>query len=209
MRRYLLRQFLKNTASVFGATMGEAHRAPLVCELEADPIARDLDGPGEIVVLDFDGIESATASYLKATLLWLLGRSGSAASSVPDAANAPLNVYPVVAGLNAEVSGELDELLRGHGRSCLELVRMVGDEILSARLRGPLDKTLRETLAILTEAGCATATELHQRYPQERPITVTAWNNRLSDLTTRRLARRTRQGRQWLYQALSREVSDG
>jgi len=209
MRRHTLRQFLHGAASVFGASMGEEHLAPLVREIDADPAARDMDGPGVVVVLDFSGIESATASYLKATLLWLLGRSGNVASTAPGGASGPWNIYPMVAGLNAEISEELEELLHRHERPCLELLRDNETAIFAVRQRGPLDQMLRATLLLLADVGGATATELHQRFPQPRPITVTAWNNRLSELNVRRLVRRTKHGRQWWYQTLAQEVVNG
>ena len=51
-----------------GASLGEAHLRALGVGLRAKVIP---PGSGETVLLDYRGIHTATASYLKSTLLWL------------------------------------------------------------------------------------------------------------------------------------------
>lgn len=215
MRRYKLQELLPGAEAFYGRAMGSEHLRPLLRTLGASPAVRDLGGLGEVVVLDFSGLAVATGSYLKATVLELLlaGAAAAAAGEFKDGERLidPLNVYPVVAGLNAEIAEELDVVLRGQQepRCCLQILEEDEGIIASARRLGPLDPVLVETLDHVAVLGRATASELHQQFPQPRPISVTAWNNRLNDLNARRLLRRVRHGRQWTYCALAREVIHG
>lgn len=190
-----------------GATLGQEHLRPLRQRLR--------DEGGDIVVLDFSGIESATASYLKATIVWLIQ---SARLSVTDGLNygrapgphdpVPLAIYPLVAGLTTEVREELNDVLPTYRLPCLETLKHSDRRVLRAALHGPLDDALSDTLRALTECGSGTASSLHVRF-QDRKISTTGWNNRLADLHQLRLAVRRKVGRQWLYEPVAAEVTNG
>ena len=190
-----------------GATLGQEHIGPLRRRLE--------NTSDQIIIVDFSGIQSATASYLKATILWLiesarlsasgeLNRSGARGPHDPLA----LPIYPLVAGLNAEVRNELDDILLAYRTPCLETLDHSDQKILRAILHGTLDNALSDTLAVLTQCGSATATSLHDRF-HDRKISATGWNNRLADLHELRLALRRKVGRQWLYEPVAAEVKNG
>jgi len=207
VRRYRLLREEASGAHVYGATMARADVSSVVADvIQLTSTEGSLD-----VVLDFSGIVSATASYLKRTVLWLhdcalLAAEGRPAEEHEDAP-IPLDIYPFVTGLAEEVSLELEDVLFQHNRICLEVPFDVAPEISKARLIGPLDPALRQTLVMLTRMQRATATELHQAHALDRQkITVNAWNNRLSDLFSRRLARRTKAGRHWVYEPVVPEV---
>jgi hypothetical protein len=116
----------------------------------------------------------------------------------------PLNIYVFVTNLSDEVRAELNEVLVQQNRICLEILPDVTTSIAAARLLGPLDPALQETLDLLIRMRQATATELHNADAAKR--TVNAWNNRLSDLFYRRLARRSKVGRHWVYEPVAPEV---
>lgn len=210
MRHYILRQQNPLVTQAIGATLGQDHLAPLVRSLRSDP---DLTvGPGEIVVLDFSGLEAATSSYLKATILWLVeaGRLAAGGEQTPGEprAPAPLNVFPVVTGLSAEIREELNDVLLSRSMPCLEASHYDDISIQQARLLGFLDVEKLSTLEILVREHETTAPRLHEKYASTG-IGATGWNNRLTALHRLRLARRTKQGRQWVYSSLAKEVMRG
>jgi hypothetical protein len=192
-------------------TLGEQHLGRFLKTLtKSSPSLRQPEELGELVVVDFKGIESATGSYLKATVVRLLQLGAASvnarAEQDPDTW---LNVYPLVANLNAELSDELDQVLAIQEVPCLEVVKAGDDGVIAAKLRGPLDRALRETLRAVEELRSATATALSERFAADAKIATTAWNNRLSDLCVRRLVRRRRVGRQWVYEPVARQVQLG
>jgi hypothetical protein len=192
---------------VAGATQGHEHLRHLLPHLQRRQ--------GEIVVLDFTGIESATASYLKATILWLIqcavlppspgGRSSLYERGPYDLR--PLDIYPVVAQLGEDVREELDAVLPGYRLPCLEAVRHSEHQISQGVLHGPLDAALADALDVLTASRGGTATFLCER--SGGAISVTGWNNRLAELHSLRLATRRKEGRQWVYEPIIAEVSRG
>lgn len=187
-----------------GATMAQQDLRPIVEELRA------VRSMATTIVLDFAGIEMTNGSYLRGTLLWLQA-AGIAAAELEEGARRPpegiepLNVFPVATNLSADVSEELDIALRAE-----RLPYLVGrvsevDRIVDLVRVGHLDPALDATLTALAAEKRATAGDLCSRYPQKPEIKPPAWSNRLSELYRLRLARREREGRQWIYTALSEE----
>jgi hypothetical protein len=197
-----------------GATVGESDLLPLIHLLKQ----KRQEPEASIIVLDFAGIVSATGSYLKATVLWLLrcGQLSAAdqhrpAGDMPTQdhwAIRPLAIYPVVTGLNSEVRGELQMVLNNNALPLLEVADSKGDILTKGRLIGTLDPTLLLTLQRLAKIGPSSASSLAAHYPEER-VTTTAWNNRLAELHRLRLVTRTKEGRQFFYTALVREITNG
>jgi hypothetical protein len=170
-----------------GAAIGETHARELR-RLVLESALSD----GDIVALDFSGVESASASYLKRIIDPFFGPSGGS-DDLPTAA------VPIL--LNAD-SGDLREDLQDHlegkGR-----VLVIADEIEGGlrfnRLIGTLDRAATETYQELCRAKEVTAQQLYDRFPG-RTTNQTAWNNRLAQLLELRIARRRREGRLWIYQ---------
>jgi len=190
-----------------GATLGQEHVQPLRKQLQ--------NADDDIVVLDLSRIESATASYLKATVIWLIQSAKLAAvdgreSRAPRGAHdpVPLRIYPLVTGLSADVREELDAVLPGFRLPCLEALQYSKDRISRASLHGPLDDAGSDTLKVLSQCGSATAASLCDQFA-DRKISATGWNNRLADLYALRLARRRKEGRQWVYELVATEVVNG
>lgn len=189
-------QLAGQETNLAGASLGEELLARVVSQLER------ADAPKmPLVVFDFTGIESATASFLKALVFGLLPTGDS-----NDKWN-EVEAFPVLLGMQHLVREELVDYLELAGRTAVEALSLHGEELLTARLLGRLDDALRRTLAALLHKGAATATELHAE--AEDNINITAWNNRLSDLHGKRLARRRRHGRQWIYEPIARELENG
>lgn len=182
-------------ANLAGATFGGELLARVVEQL-------DTTGTSHVplVVFDFTGIESASASFLKALVFGLLPAPTRDSSDQRNRVEA----FPVVLGMQQLVREELVDYLGLAGRAAVEALSLQGEELLSARLLGHLDEALHRTLVALLRKGAATATELHAESGGK--INITAWNNRLADLYVKRLARRRRQGKQWIYEPIAREL---
>jgi hypothetical protein len=202
--RFPLKDQLGDATHAVGATLGQKHLARLLAELREMEAVRNADSPGEIVLLDFSGIESATSSYLRETVCSLYRHGAASVAPRMEPGLEPLNVYPVVLGLSTEVSAQLTEVCKLDQRAVVEVVGQRPRSASAVRIRELSDAALRETLTLIGAAGSATATSLFDG--QKQRITVTAWNNRLSDIAVRRLARRSRDGRQWSFAPLAREV---
>jgi len=211
---YKVREHADNCTIGIGATLGQQHLEPLfeLLRERREESHSKIGFCSEIVVIDFDGIEAATASYMKALVLPLLvGDTGAIRETVispEDPRNGGFNIYPVVAGLSDDVREELDGVLRLRGVPCLEVLTWSSSDISSARLLGALDAILKNTYAMLLREQEATASDLHAKYVGER-ITTTGWNNRLADLYRLRLVTRHKMGRQWMYRPIVSEVNYG
>ncbi|MBX7169275.1 MAG: hypothetical protein K1X74_23280 [Pirellulales bacterium] len=182
-------------AEVFGSKLqgrllGKKHYARL-CELLSDV------PPGEIVFLDFSGVDLVTGSWVNAMIVpffrW--------------AADEGNDVFPVIC--NAQ-EGWLDDLtlVADWTHQCY-LVATGNAPARTAVLVGSLDPGQRNTLNALLELQEATGAALERLRPDEN-IKATAWNNRLKDLYDKRLLRRERRGREQVYTPVIAEVvSDG
>jgi len=213
MIRYSLHTYAPDCIHGFGASLGQQHVEPLLDLLCSRTFEQTnfTPVPSEIVLIDFEGIEAVTASYLKALILpILLGDQGAIKSKFAreDIGKPETSIYPAVTGLSEDVREELQDVLELRGLPCLEALKWGEAGIQKARLLGILDPILKTTYTMLQRAQSASATQLHSSYPGEQ-ITITGWNNRLADLHRLRLATRTKQGRQWIYEPISTEVIYG
>jgi len=147
---------------------------------------------GDTVVLDWNGIEIATASYFGATLVALL-RMAMAVE---------LDRYFIVTNLNKTCLDELKLVLEFQG-----LVVLMGDwksgQIRNLKVLGTLESPYAATLEAIQKLVCASATELHQGQHRGTVIGKTGWINRLSNLHRLRLIRKERVGREYKFHALS------
>lgn len=193
--------------STFGAAMAREHFAPLWSQLQGSSLARDPEGDGLVVRVDFGGMVSTTSSYVREGVGGLL--TASLVGGAPKAEQGGWNFYPVLTGLSPEVADEVELVLRHFKWVALEATRWSGERIVQARVRGILEPVERQTLEWVTAEKACTATQLHEKYPQSRPINVTAWNKRLGDLHARRMIRRRKEGRSWVYVPLAEALVDG
>lgn len=169
-----------------GAAVGDRHAQQVraaIASLPEDKAA---------VALDFNGIQSATASYLKRLL---------------DPFFAPINdpegfsreIAPILTNVHSsDLKEELEDFLTGKGRVLIIADRQPTPPKFQAML-GRLDGAARETFRELQELKRATAAELFERH-RDDTTNQTAWNNRLVQLVEMRIAHRSRQGRFWIYE---------
>ena len=134
--------------------------------------------------LDFSGVEVATASFLRESVI---GFRDYARLSLP-------NIYPVVANLAAAVAEELDFFVRARGDVLWSCNLDPQDEVVAARLIGDLDPAQRATFDAVQELGAISAPELATHFADQH-IGPTAWNNRLSALARKGLLIKRRQGK--------------
>jgi hypothetical protein len=146
----------------------------------------------EPIFLDFTGIQVATASYLRESVLAfrdvIRGRRSK--------------FYPVIANASDEVRDELEELLRPRGdvfMTC-ELDQM--GRVSQPALIGDLDPKQKITFDLVRERGETDASELMRDYGEQEGVKQTAWNNRLVSLAALGLIIEITQGRAKRYKPL-------
>lgn len=192
----------------FGASMARRHLAPLLHDLRARTQGVEITN----VVLDLSRMESATASYLKRTWLYLhrcalLGLGMTDVKDDPADPLVPLPIHPLVSGLHAEVRDELLLVLYQEHVVCVEVVSAQA-ETLRGRVLGRLDPALRHTLAALYRRCGASANDLFaEGRSSGNNISVNAWNNRLTDLMRLHLVTRRKEGRNWIYAPIMEELT--
>lgn len=171
---------LAETPFVAGATLGSVVQAKSIALLRTAADA--------VVLLDFDGIEAATGSFLREAVLGLRDFCH----------RSPHGLTLVVANPSDLVTEELDDLLA-----------RLRDAVLCCRLdaagvpaepfiAGVLEEVQRQTLSAVLEVGTADATLLAAQFSTE-PEKKTGWNNRLATLAAKGILRETRRGRAKTY----------
>jgi hypothetical protein len=170
-----------------GAAIGEEHAKQMHGIFAKQPPEK-----AGTVFLDFADIESASASYLKRLINPFFVPPGE-----PD--GFPQEVFPIAVNVESpDLKEELEDYLGGKGR-----VLIVADprqnEPKYRELLGRLDGAAAQTFHELRELKKATAGDLYERHAEET-TNQTAWNNRLVQLVDMRIARRSREGRFWIYE---------
>lgn len=182
--RHRLIEHSGSQAILSGATAG---RKILSALIGATP-STEVPAPA---FLDFDGIEIATASFLREAVI---GFRDFARQSLP-------NVYPVVANMAPAVFEELDFFIRARGDVIWSCHLNAEDRVLGARLIGDLDPAQRSTFDAVIKLGAITAPELATLF-SDQGIGPTAWNNRLSALATKGLLVERRRGKSKSFSSL-------
>ena len=178
----VLSQLPPATSILAGATLGESH-AQLIAQTAALMHLSAVK-----VVLDFQGTESVTASYLKALFK----------AFVPDEPVSP-QLYPLVTNVAAgDLAFEIESFLRDRNFA-VQQVTVADGAIQPGQPLGQLDESALAAYRELELLSEGTAAKLHERNPAAAS-NQTAWNNRLTKLFELRLAHRTRVGRHWVYQ---------
>ena len=162
--------------------------------------ARLLDGipkadAAEPCFLDFQGIDSATSSFLRESVVAFRDYCR----------HRGLHIYPVVANASADVEEELEFLLRTTGDVMLACEVTKTGKSSKVHLLGDLDDKARVAYEALHEIGAVDATTLQARFAKKDPVKTTAWNNRLASLSDKGLAIEELQGRTKIYRAVLME----
>lgn len=154
-------------------------------------IDREPEKP-EPVYLDFNGIEVATASFLRECILEFRDTVRRRWT----------NYYPVVANANDAVAEELSILL-GPQRDVLMLCSLDEDgRPGSPRLVGDLEPKQRITFDLVKKLGETDAGELMRTANGTEDVGQTAWNNRLASLSRLGLLMELSHGRAKRYKPL-------
>jgi hypothetical protein len=146
----------------------------------------------EPVFLDFMGIQVATASYLRESVLAfrdvIRGRRSK--------------LYPVIANASDEVRDELEELLRPRGDVFMTCMLDQTGQASHPTLIGDLDPKQKVTFDLVRKRGETDASELMREYGEREGVKQTAWNNRLVSLAALGLIVEITQGRAKRYKPL-------
>lgn len=174
-----------------GALNGKAALSRLVEATTAEP------AKPEPLFLDFSGVEVATASYLRESVLafrdLVRGRRSTS--------------YPVVANANADIRDELAELMRSRGDVLMTCTLDAAGVVVEANPIGDLEPKQQITFDLVCERGETDAGELMRAYGESEGLKhTTAWNNRLAALSARGLLMEVSQGRAKRYRPLFEET---
>lgn len=172
-----------------GARMGAEALSRLI-----DAVS-DRTGP-ELVFLDFVGIDVATSSFLRQSVI---GFRDYCRRVQPD-------LYPAIANMSSVVEEEFRDLLVSMNDAFVACRLGKGKKSSGAKLVGRLDPKQRETLEAVLAKGEADAAALAETASD---IGITAWNNRLSGLVSKGLLIERRDGRQKIYRPLIEGMSYG
>lgn len=189
---HILMRDLGESEILAGALNGKKVLGKLMERISSEP-----DDP-ERVFLDFQGIEVATASFLRECILEFRNTVRRRRS----------NFYPVVANANETVTEELSILLAPQ-RDVLLLCTVDDHEIASSpRFAGDLEPKQRITFDLIQKLGKTDAGEL-MRKSTDDTIGQTAWNNRLTSLARLGIVIELSHGRAKSYRPLLEEVKNG
>lgn len=171
-----------------GESLGKKHYAK-IWELLSDT------DQGELVLLDFKGVDVVTGSWINAMIVPLHRR----------AAQPEIDLFPVLCNASDDWIDDLG-LLAKWTHQCFLVADKCTPPPRKARLIGSLDPGQRTTLDAVLEIGEVTGAELERRKPDEN-IRATAWNNRLKDLHEKRLLRRSKRGREQVYSPIVEAIT--
>ncbi|MGG5812227.1 hypothetical protein [Falsiroseomonas sp. CW058] len=170
-----------------GAVNGRHTLGRMLAAAAAEP-----DQPAP-VFLDFAGVEVATASFLRESVL-----------AFRDAVRGRRSrLYPVIANPNDAVRDDLAELVGPRGDVLMACVLDPAGSVTQAAPIGELDPKQRLTFDLVRKHGETDAAALMRAYGEEEGTKhATAWNNRLSALAALGLVVEVSQGRAKRYRPL-------
>lgn len=174
------------TTFLQGRPLGRSHY-PILCGLLTKTSTNDS------VLLDFEGVELVTASWINEAI----------APLIEWACGARNDLFPVLINFKADWFDELSVVselthkffLVGEGK----------DGGSNAILIGKLDVGQRETFDAAISMNEVTGAML-EKSGRNPAVQATAWNNRLRDLYQKRLLKRKKVGREQIYTPVIREV---
>ena len=175
-----------------GAVNGKAVFANSVSKTSAEP------KEPTALFLDFSGIEVATASALRESVIALKAYKRSIGS----------NLYPVLANINDNIEDEIRVLMDARNDAIIACTLDGDGRVSGARLIGDLDPKQAMTFRLVVRLNGADAGSLMKKFGEEEKTTsTTAWNNRLAGLVQRGLLREFTNGRSKFYRPLLEEAS--
>jgi hypothetical protein len=183
---------LSGTDVLAGASDGRASFQSLLEKTRIEP-----ETPTPLVV-DFDGITVATASYLREAVFNLKTFLRTANSKF----------YPVVANAKQTVMEELAVIADARGENLLVATISSDGKVENQRIIGQLDPKQASTFERVNSLGRTTAGDLNRMFGEADGVSApTVWNNRLASLAAAGLILEYSQGRAKFYQPLFTEAS--
>src|SRR5258708_24555947 len=146
-----------------GALRGQDLLAKLLPEVAVEPAS------SHPFFLDFTGIDAATASFLRESVLAFRDIVRGRRSTI----------YPVIANANESVQEDLTELVKSRGGVLLTCQLAQDGTVSDPRLIGDLDPKQQLTFDLVRQRGETDAVELMREYGANEPVGSSAWNNRL------------------------------
>ena len=143
----------------------------------------------EPVFLDFEGVDVATTSFLRESVIGYRNAIRARRS----------NLYPVVSNANAAIDEELQDMLRARGEAILSCKLSGTGSIRDVTLLGGLDPKHLQTFELVGQLGETDAGTLLREHGVAEPVTRTAWNNRLANLAGLGLVMELSRGRAKRY----------
>lgn len=146
----------------------------------------------EPVVLDFEGVDVATASFLREGVLGFRDMVRSRRSTL----------YPVVANMNHVIVEELEDILHARGGAII-----AGDcdrkgNLIGTRLLGQLEPKQQRIFDLVAARRELDAGQLQREFGDAEGIKQTAWNNRLAALSGAGLVIEMSEGRSKRYRPI-------
>lgn len=142
-----------------------------------------------LCVLDFEGVQCATASFLREAVFGM--------REILRRDKRPVQV--LVANADVSVVEEIVLVARATGSSVVHARYSEAQGLVEPVVLGDLDDAQRETLTLLLAAGEATASSLAQSRPD---IRTTAWNNRLASLVARGIVIESKRDRHKVFRPI-------
>jgi hypothetical protein len=149
--------------------------------------------------LDFAGVEVATASFLRESVVRFRDLMRGKRSTL----------YPVVANADESILEELSVLMGADGDAMMCCRLDDKGHVTGATLIGSLDPKQRLTFDLVNHLGETDAGTLMREHSKDEVIKQTAWNNRLAMLASLGLVVELPQGRAKRYRPLFAEKADG
>ena len=181
---------LEGSEILAGATSGQKALSRLITELERST-SEDV-----AVYLDFRGIEIATASYLRESVVEF---RNLVRRRMPQ-------FYPIVCNANDPIVEELKVLLEPRREVLLLCSLTEQGKPISPLLLGTLEAKQKLTYDLVHQLGETDAAELMKSNTGEEKVGQTAWNNRLSSLARLGLLVEENLGRAKRYRPLLQET---
>lgn len=153
----------------------------------------------EVYFLDFSGVDLATTSFLRESVLAYRSHARSHWGYV----------YPVVANLAPRVREELEHFLVDRGDALIVCDLDAKDRVSKVYVIGRLDGKQDVTLRAVVKAGEVDAPTLAERHKTGGVVSPTAWNNRLAALVTKGLLMEVSTGRSKRYRPVLERLSYG
>ncbi|MEZ5832065.1 MAG: hypothetical protein R3D05_12880 [Dongiaceae bacterium] len=148
------------------------------------------------LLLDFRGIKAATASYLRESALALKDYYRQRDS----------HLFPVAANLSSETREELEFCLRAKADVMLCCSLDASGRVTDLELAGQLDSNVQLAFFSVQHSNEIDASTIWKKHQKSQPVSVNAWNNRLSSLHQRGVIFEEVRGRTKVYRPVLQET---